>query len=137
MVKISLPRRRSRPTTCDQSDQLSLLRIIKQPCVSHDDDFDLQPATFAMSTVHVIVWLEELHSALISTTKAILFSRYTQSPTMAGVDTNLAATALAIALVALVVALGQLFQQYLGTADGYRRCQISVMGGYAKRTQLH
>jgi len=90
-----------------------------------------------MGTVHVIVWLEELHSALISTTKAILFSRYTQSPTMAGVDTNLAATALAIALVALVVALGQLFQQYLGTADGYRRCQISVMGGYAKRTQLH
>jgi hypothetical protein len=56
---------------------------------------------------------------------------------MAGVDTNLAATALAIALVALLVALGQLFQQYLGTADGYRRCQKSVMGGYAKRTRLH
>ena len=51
-------------------------------------------------------------------------------------DTNLAAPALAIALVALFTTIGQLLQQYLGTADGYRRCQSSVMGPWAKRTRL-
>ena len=56
--------------------------------------------------------------------------------TMAGVDTNLAATALAISLVAFFIALGQLLQQYFATADGYRRCQRSVMGGWAKKTRL-
>jgi hypothetical protein len=52
-------------------------------------------------------------------------------------QTNLAAAALAIALVALVTALGQLLQQYLATADGYRRCQKSVMGEYGGKTRLH
>ncbi|KAF8854108.1 hypothetical protein BDZ45DRAFT_747872 [Acephala macrosclerotiorum] len=54
-----------------------------------------------------------------------------------GIDTNLAAAALAIALVALVTAVGQLLQQYFATADGYRRCQKSVMGEYGRRTRLH
>ena len=55
---------------------------------------------------------------------------------MSGVEANLAAAALAIALVALFTALGQLLQQYFATADGYRRCQKSVMGEYARRTHL-
>lgn len=51
-------------------------------------------------------------------------------------DTNLAGTALAIALVALLTTIGQLLQQYFATADGYRRCQSSVMGPWARRTRL-
>ena len=41
---------------------------------------------------------------------------------------------LIVALVALLVALLQALQQYSGTADGYRRCQKSVMGKWAKYT---
>ena len=52
---------------------------------------------------------------------------------MGGIDTSIAATALAISLGAFVTALRQLFQQYLATADGYRRCQRWVMGGWAKK----
>ncbi|MCJ1474775.1 hypothetical protein MMC13_003435 [Lambiella insularis] len=55
---------------------------------------------------------------------------------MSSPDTNLAASALAIALVALLTAVGQLLQQYLATADGYRRCQKSVMGDWATKTRL-
>ncbi|KAI9737803.1 MAG: hypothetical protein M1834_009172 [Cirrosporium novae-zelandiae] len=52
-------------------------------------------------------------------------------------DTDLAAAALATALAALLIAIGQLLQQYFATADGgYRRCQSSVMGPWAKRTHL-
>lgn len=49
---------------------------------------------------------------------------------------NLAVTALVISIVALLVALGQLLQQYFATADGYRRCQASVMGRWSERTRL-
>ena len=56
---------------------------------------------------------------------------------MSGTDTNLAAAALAIALVALITAVAQLLQQYFATADGYRRCHRSVMGEYARKTRLH
>jgi hypothetical protein len=55
---------------------------------------------------------------------------------MGGIDTNIAAAALAISLVAFITALGQFFQQYLATADGYRRCQRSVMGDWAQKTRL-
>lgn len=55
---------------------------------------------------------------------------------MGSIDIHLAASALAIALVALLTALGQLLQQYFATADGYRRCQKSVMGYWATRTRL-
>ncbi|TVY43401.1 hypothetical protein LOCC1_G004571 [Lachnellula occidentalis] len=55
---------------------------------------------------------------------------------MGTADVSIAATALAIALVAFVTALGQLLQQYFATADGYRRCQRSVMGEWASRTRL-
>jgi hypothetical protein len=49
---------------------------------------------------------------------------------------SVAVTALAIALVALITALGQLLQQYFATADGYRRCQRSVMGLWASKTSM-
>jgi hypothetical protein len=41
---------------------------------------------------------------------------------------NAAVAALVIAPIALITAIGQLIQAYLGTADGYRMCQSSVMG---------
>lgn len=51
-------------------------------------------------------------------------------------DNNLAISALAVALAALTVALGQILGQYFATADGYRRCQASVMGPLANKTRL-
>jgi hypothetical protein len=47
-----------------------------------------------------------------------------------------ALTALIIAIIAFIVAVGQVLQQYFATADGYRRCQPSVMGGWALKTKL-
>ena len=55
---------------------------------------------------------------------------------MGRVDTVVAAAALAVALVAFVIASGQLLQQYFATADGYRRCQRSVMREWATLTRL-
>ncbi|KAH9215402.1 hypothetical protein DL95DRAFT_388708, partial [Leptodontidium sp. 2 PMI_412] len=52
-------------------------------------------------------------------------------------EAKLAGAALAIALVALITAVGQLLQQYFATADGYRRCHKYVMGEYARKTRLH
>ncbi|KAL3422755.1 modin [Phlyctema vagabunda] len=43
-------------------------------------------------------------------------------------EKSLAAAALVIALVALAVTSAQMLQQYLATADGYRKCQESVIG---------
>ena len=51
-------------------------------------------------------------------------------------DTQIAAAALAIALCALAIAITQLCGQMLATADGYRRCQPSVMGAWAQYTRL-
>ena len=49
-----------------------------------------------------------------------------------------ALVALIISLIALVITTGQLLQQYFGTADGYRRCQASVMSPrWAAMTKLH
>ncbi|KAF4554600.1 Hypothetical protein D9617_4g003550 [Elsinoe fawcettii] len=44
--------------------------------------------------------------------------------------------ALIIALIALTVSSGQLVQAIFGTANGYRRCQESVMGEWAAFTRL-
>ena len=55
---------------------------------------------------------------------------------MSSIDTHLAVAALSAALCALILTSGQLLGQYFATADGYRRCQPSVMGGWAKRTRL-
>lgn len=51
-------------------------------------------------------------------------------------DSNVAVVALIVSLVALAITSGQLLGQYFATADGYRRCQPSVMGSWAKRTRL-
>ena len=52
-------------------------------------------------------------------------------------DSDLLTTAaLVVALVALVISLGQVLGQYFATADGYRRCQASVMGPWARKTRL-
>lgn len=49
---------------------------------------------------------------------------------------TLSIAALAVALVALIVALGQILGQYFATAEGYRRCQPSVMGPWARKTRM-
>ena len=49
---------------------------------------------------------------------------------------SVALTALVVSLVALLATAGQLLQQYFATADGFRRCQPSVMGLWATKTRL-
>ena len=49
---------------------------------------------------------------------------------------SVALTALVVSLIALLATAGQLLQQYFATADGFRRCQPSVMGFWAKKTRL-
>ena len=51
-------------------------------------------------------------------------------------DGPISVIALTISLVALVITSGQLLGQYFATADGYRRCQSSVMGPWARFTRL-
>ncbi|KAL8691515.1 MAG: hypothetical protein Q9218_003281 [Villophora microphyllina] len=51
-------------------------------------------------------------------------------------DADIASAALAVALVALAIATTQLCGQLFATADGYRRCQPSVMGAWAQHTRL-
>ena len=46
-------------------------------------------------------------------------------------EADVATTALVVSLIALLVASGQLTQQIFGTAEGYRRCQESVVGPWA------
>lgn len=52
---------------------------------------------------------------------------------------TLAVTAIVVALIALLSTVGQIVQQYIGTSEGYRRCQPSVMGlwGQATRRKFH
>ena len=51
-------------------------------------------------------------------------------------EITLAGAAFAVALTALFIAVGQLLQQVFGTAEGYRRCQSSVLGPWARKTRL-
>ncbi|KAL8800223.1 MAG: hypothetical protein Q9200_007316 [Gallowayella weberi] len=51
-------------------------------------------------------------------------------------EKNLASAALVVALAALAIAFTQLLGQLFATADGFRRCQRSVMGAWAQRTRL-
>lgn len=55
---------------------------------------------------------------------------------MANGEVTIASAALAVALTALVIAVGQLLQQVFSTAEGYRRCQRSVLGDWAQGTRL-
>lgn len=51
-------------------------------------------------------------------------------------ETDVATAALAIAISALVISAGQLIAQLFSTADGYRRCQRSVIGDWYKLVEL-
>jgi hypothetical protein len=51
-------------------------------------------------------------------------------------DGSVATTALVIAIAAFITAFGQLLQQLFVTADGLRRCQNSVIGGWSQLVQL-
>ncbi|MCJ1374251.1 hypothetical protein MMC20_005483 [Loxospora ochrophaea] len=55
---------------------------------------------------------------------------------MASESDNTSLIALVVALIALLIATGQLLQQIFGTAEGYRRCQSSVIGLWSKKTRL-
>lgn len=50
-------------------------------------------------------------------------------------DLDLSTGALVVALVALIMTISQVMGQFFATADGYRRCQSSVMGEWAKLTR--
>lgn len=63
-------------------------------------------------------------------------NRESKSLEMGGIDTHITASAFVVSLVAFFIALGQLLQQYFATADGYRRCQRSVMGNWARKARL-
>lgn len=43
--------------------------------------------------------------------------------------------ALVVSLIALGMSTGQVLQQYISTAEGYRRCQETVMGPWSDRTR--
>jgi len=51
-------------------------------------------------------------------------------------DTIISASALTVALMVLVIATARLLGRYFATADGYRRCQASMMGAWARHTRL-
>jgi hypothetical protein len=56
--------------------------------------------------------------------------------TMGHNEDKITTAALVIAISAFVVACGQLLQELFATADGLRRCQNSVIGGWSKLVQL-
>ena len=50
-------------------------------------------------------------------------------------ENTTAVVAVVIAVIAFVVTTAQLLQALFGTAEGYRRCQSSVIGDWALRTR--
>lgn len=54
---------------------------------------------------------------------------------MSNEQDNTALVAIVIALIAFFVTTAQLLQALFGTAEGYRRCQSSVIGGWATKTK--
>ncbi len=54
---------------------------------------------------------------------------------MSNEQDNTAIVAIIIALIAFFVTTAQLLQALFGTAEGYRRCQPSVIGRWAKKTR--
>ena len=54
---------------------------------------------------------------------------------MSNEQDNTAIVAIIIALIAFFVTTAQLIQALFGTAEGYRRCQPSVIGAWAQRTR--
>ena len=49
-------------------------------------------------------------------------------------QSKIAIAALVVSLVALVTTASQVLSQLFATADGYRRCQLSVIGGWGGQT---
>ncbi|KAL8812958.1 MAG: hypothetical protein Q9223_007164 [Gallowayella weberi] len=49
-------------------------------------------------------------------------------------ESQFALAALVVALVALITTISQVLSQLFQTADGYRRCQSAIIGGWAKLT---
>lgn len=54
-----------------------------------------------------------------------------------GLTENVTVVALVVSLSALMIAFGQLSQQLLGTAEGYRRCSEAVMGPWHRLRWRH
>lgn len=54
-----------------------------------------------------------------------------------GLTDNISVVALVVSLVALIIALGQIAQQLLGTAEGYRRCSSLVIGPWDRLRWRH
>ncbi len=52
-----------------------------------------------------------------------------------GVQADASLVALVISLIALVVAVGQALQQYVSTAEGFRRCRKDVIGNWSSLTK--
>jgi len=50
-------------------------------------------------------------------------------------ETILAIVALVVSVVALLIAVAQLLAQTVGTVEGYRRCQSSVLGGWSEHAK--
>ena len=50
-------------------------------------------------------------------------------------ESKLALAALVVSLVALVTTISQVLSQLFATADGYRRCQPSIIGGWGRLTR--
>jgi hypothetical protein len=55
---------------------------------------------------------------------------------MAVDEGSVATAALAIAISALIIAVGQFLAQLFSTVDRYRRCQLSVIGEWFKLVEL-
>ncbi|KAL9615765.1 MAG: hypothetical protein Q9204_008671, partial [Flavoplaca sp. TL-2023a] len=49
-------------------------------------------------------------------------------------ESKIAIAALVVSLVALVTTVSQVLSQFFATADGYRRCQTSIIGGWGGQT---
>ena len=54
---------------------------------------------------------------------------------MGSVEQNLSWTALILSVAAFLISVSQMLQQYFATAEGYRRCQYSVLGPWFKHTR--
>ena len=52
------------------------------------------------------------------------------------IDTRVSIVAITVAICAILISSSQLFMQYYSTAEGYRQCQASVMGPWARLTRL-
>lgn len=49
---------------------------------------------------------------------------------------TIALIALIVSLIALLIAVGQFLAQIVGTVEGYRRCQQSVLGDWTRYREL-